>query len=86
MTTRRQRKSMNRHALRGKHDKRTVTKAVIRSAATRMEYARLADYALLLNRPLRLIWLNLLSGTFRGVGIAIGFTFLRRPLFIYCKY
>ncbi|MNW25327.1 hypothetical protein D3C74_20660 [compost metagenome] len=75
MAIRRQRKSMNRHEPHGKRDKRTVTKAVAKGAATRMEYARLADYALLLNRPLRLIWLNLLSGTFRGVGIAIGFTF-----------
>ncbi|RCX22847.1 hypothetical protein DFP94_101433 [Fontibacillus phaseoli] len=40
-----------------------------------LEKSRIADYTLLLNSPWRLIWLNLLSGTARGVGIAIGFTF-----------
>ncbi|GIO40614.1 DUF5665 domain-containing protein [Paenibacillus apis] len=40
-----------------------------------LEKSRIAEYTQLLNRPWRLIWLNLLSGTSRGVGIAIGFTF-----------
>lgn len=40
-----------------------------------LEKSRIAEYTELLNRPWRLIWLNLLSGTARGVGIAIGFTF-----------
>lgn len=40
-----------------------------------LERSRIAEYTELLNRPWRLIWLNLLSGTARGVGIAIGFTF-----------
>lgn len=40
-----------------------------------LEKSRIAEYTQLLNRPWRLIWLNLLSGTARGVGIAIGFTF-----------
>ncbi|MFM9280654.1 DUF5665 domain-containing protein [Paenibacillus jiagnxiensis] len=43
--------------------------------ADNMEISRVAEYAMLLNRPWRLIWLNLLAGTSRGVGIAIGFTF-----------
>ncbi|MDP4096917.1 DUF5665 domain-containing protein [Paenibacillus sp. P96] len=43
--------------------------------ADKMELSRVAEYAMLLNRPWRLIWLNLLAGTSRGVGIAIGFTF-----------
>ncbi|WP_410768066.1 DUF5665 domain-containing protein [Fontibacillus sp. BL9] len=40
-----------------------------------LEKSRIAEYTQLLNSPWRLIWLNLLSGTARGVGIAIGFTF-----------
>lgn len=40
-----------------------------------LEKSRIAEYTELLNRPWRLVWLNLISGTARGVGIAIGFTF-----------
>ncbi|WMT43457.1 DUF5665 domain-containing protein [Paenibacillus sp. D2_2] len=40
-----------------------------------LERSRIAQYTELLNRPWRLIWLNILSGTARGVGIAVGFTF-----------
>jgi len=40
-----------------------------------LERSRIAQYTELLNRPWRLIWLNILAGTARGVGIAIGFTF-----------
>ncbi|WP_334071884.1 MULTISPECIES: DUF5665 domain-containing protein [Paenibacillus] len=40
-----------------------------------LEKSRIAEYTALLNRPWRLLLLNLLSGTARGVGIAIGFTF-----------
>ncbi|WP_397386176.1 DUF5665 domain-containing protein [Paenibacillus sp. VCA1] len=43
--------------------------------ADEMERSRIADYTQLLHKPMRMIWLNLLSGTARGVGIAIGFTF-----------
>jgi hypothetical protein len=40
-----------------------------------MERTQMAEYVELLNRPFSLIWRNLLAGTARGVGIAIGFTF-----------
>ncbi|MMZ63286.1 hypothetical protein D3C76_1061680 [compost metagenome] len=40
-----------------------------------LEKSKIAEYTELLNRPWRLIWTNLLAGTARGVGIAIGFTF-----------
>ncbi|MNT81611.1 hypothetical protein D3C72_2212220 [compost metagenome] len=40
-----------------------------------MEKSRVMEYTELLYSPWRLIWLNLLSGVARGVGIAIGFTF-----------
>ena len=43
--------------------------------AQQLEKARIAEYTQLLNRPWKLIWTNLLAGSARGVGIAIGFTF-----------
>nr|WP_236333236.1 DUF5665 domain-containing protein [Paenibacillus auburnensis] len=43
--------------------------------AQQMEKSRIADYTELLYSPFRLIWLNVLAGTARGVGIALGFTF-----------
>ena len=41
-----------------------------------LERTKLADYVTLLQKPRRLIWLNLLSGAARGFGFAIGFTIL----------
>lgn len=43
--------------------------------AQQMEKSRIAQYTELLYSPLRLIWLNILSGLARGIGIALGFTF-----------
>jgi hypothetical protein len=43
--------------------------------AADMERTQIADYVDLLNRPVKLMWRNLLAGLSRGVGIAIGFTF-----------
>jgi hypothetical protein len=45
------------------------------SLAQQMEKSRIAEYTELLHSPWRLIWLNVLSGTARGLGIALGFTF-----------
>jgi hypothetical protein len=39
-----------------------------------LERVNFAAYADLLQRPMRLFWLNLLGGVFRGAGIGIGFT------------
>jgi hypothetical protein len=47
----------------------------LQTIATEMEHTQIADYISLLNRPWTMIWKNLLAGTARGVGIAIGFTF-----------
>ncbi|OMF22759.1 hypothetical protein BK133_25555 [Paenibacillus sp. FSL H8-0548] len=47
----------------------------LQSIAADMERTQIAEYVDLLNRPRSLIWRNLLAGTARGVGIAIGFTF-----------
>lgn len=41
-----------------------------------LERAKIADYVDLLNRPWRLIYLNLIGGLSRGVGLAVGFTLL----------
>ncbi|MFC7681576.1 DUF5665 domain-containing protein [Paenibacillus sp. GCM10028914] len=43
--------------------------------ANQLEKSRIGDYAQLLHRPWKLIGLNLLAGSAKGVGIAIGFTF-----------
>jgi hypothetical protein len=40
-----------------------------------MEKAQLSEYVNLMHRPWKLIWLNFISGLFRGIGIALGFTF-----------
>jgi hypothetical protein len=42
--------------------------------ANQMEKTQIADYVMLLNKPRRLILINLLFGISRGVGIAMGFT------------
>ncbi|MBP3964270.1 DUF5665 domain-containing protein [Paenibacillus lignilyticus] len=47
----------------------------LQKVASEMERSQIADYVQLLNRPYSLMWRNLLGGTARGVGIAIGFTF-----------
>ncbi|WP_213529007.1 DUF5665 domain-containing protein [Paenibacillus cisolokensis] len=47
----------------------------LQKMAADMERSHIADYVNLLNRPFSLLWRNLLAGTARGVGIAIGFTF-----------
>lgn len=41
-----------------------------------MEKMRLAEYVYLLEHPWRLMYINLITGIARGVGIAIGFTIL----------
>jgi len=40
-----------------------------------LERAQIADYIQLLNKPKRLLILNLLTGIARGIGFAVGFTF-----------
>lgn len=41
-----------------------------------LERSKIADYVNLMNRPWRLIYLNILGGIARGLGLAIGFTIL----------
>ncbi|WP_151736002.1 DUF5665 domain-containing protein [Paenibacillus tengchongensis] len=59
----------------GPEEKLNVVYRLTRELAQQMEKSRIAQYTELLFSPWRLIWLNLLSGAARGVGIALGFTF-----------
>ncbi|UNK20120.1 DUF5665 domain-containing protein [Paenibacillus sp. N3/727] len=43
--------------------------------AQQLEKSRIMEYSQLLYKPWKVIGVNLLAGTARGVGIAIGFTF-----------
>lgn len=53
--------------------------------ANQMERAQIADYVQLLNSPRRLIWVNILAGLSRGVGIAIGFTIFATTILYFLK-
>ncbi len=48
----------------------------LQSVSDSLERAKIAEYVGLLNRPGRLIYLNSISGLFRGLGMAAGFTIL----------
>ncbi|WP_258013960.1 DUF5665 domain-containing protein [Paenibacillus polymyxa] len=56
-------------------EKLSRVEKLVQAVSEQMERTRIADYALLLNKPWRLLWLNLISGVSRGIGIALGFTF-----------
>lgn len=56
-------------------DQLSRVEKLVRSVSQQLERMRIAEYALLLNKPWRLLWLNLISGLSRGLGIALGFTF-----------
>ncbi|PKM84044.1 MAG: hypothetical protein CVU88_00175 [Firmicutes bacterium HGW-Firmicutes-13] len=47
-----------------------------------MEKFNLAEYLQLINNPRRFLWINFLSGLFRGLGIALGASFLA-AVFLY---
>lgn len=47
-----------------------------------MEKMKLAEYVELLERPYKLLYINVLTGIARGVGIAVGFTLLGAVLVI----
>jgi hypothetical protein len=58
------------------HDRQVLdeVKEQVNNIAANMERIQIADYIQMMNRPWRLIVMNLISGTARGVGIAIGVT------------
>ncbi|MDQ0493040.1 MULTISPECIES: DUF5665 domain-containing protein [Paenibacillus] len=68
-------KAADKSAAGNQAEKLNRVEKLIHAVSEQMERTRIADYALLLNRPWRLLWLNLISGISRGVGIALGFTF-----------
>ncbi len=55
--------------------KRSLEETLIKVSDS-LERAKIAEYVNLLNRPGRLLWLNLVGGLARGVGLAVGFTLL----------
>ena len=57
----------------------------LQNVATKMEQTHMAEYVDLMNRPRSLIWRNLLAGTSRGVGIAIGFTFFAATILYFLR-
>jgi hypothetical protein len=44
--------------------------------AINIEKMKLAEYVELLNKPLRLMYINFIAGLARGIGMAVGFTVL----------
>ncbi|WP_082927094.1 MULTISPECIES: DUF5665 domain-containing protein [Paenibacillus] len=50
-----------------------------------LEKSRIMEYTQLMVRPWRLIWLNILSGTSRGIGIAVGFTFFAATIIYFLQ-
>lgn len=51
-------------------------KRIMRQVSDTLERTKIGEYIWLLNNPKRLIFLNFLSGIFRGIGLAVGFTLL----------
>lgn len=51
-----------------------------------MEKAKIMEYTELLSNPRRIIWVNLIGGIARGVGIAIGFTIVTALLVYFLRY
>ncbi|WP_258171393.1 DUF5665 domain-containing protein [Paenibacillus sp. R14(2021)] len=61
--------------MKGVHHALDALEKRLQKVTIQMERTQIADYVQLLNRPISLIWRNLLGGLSRGIGIAIGFTF-----------
>ncbi|HAU32081.1 MAG: hypothetical protein XD78_0925 [Desulfotomaculum sp. 46_296] len=53
--------------------------------AVNIEKMKLAEYVELLNRPLRLMYINFIAGLARGIGIAVGFTILGAIVVIFLR-
>ncbi|WP_110952895.1 DUF5665 domain-containing protein [Anaerosinus massiliensis] len=56
------------------HDDISLMQKQINELANRLEATHIAEYIELLQRPLRIIYLNFIAGIARGLGIAIGAT------------
>lgn len=55
--------------------KRTLEETLVRVSDS-LERAKLGEYVSLMSRPGRLIYLNIVGGLARGMGMAVGFTLL----------
>lgn len=66
-------------------DLRTLSERV-KQLAVNMEKMRLAEYVSLLENPWRLVYINLLTGVARGLGIAVGFTILGALLLMLLRH
>ncbi|CAM3528003.1 MULTISPECIES: DUF5665 domain-containing protein [Paenibacillus] len=75
MAERKDTKDPAEHAEMNEEERLNAIHRMLTDIAQQLEKSRIADYTQLLNRPWRLIGTNLLAGTARGVGIALGFTF-----------
>jgi hypothetical protein len=59
----------------GPRGRRTLQETLTKVADS-LERAKIGEYVNLMNRPARLIYLNVLGGLARGMGMAVGFTLL----------
>jgi hypothetical protein len=60
-------------------EERSLMKSLNRNVgklATSLERARIDEYTSMLTRPWKFFLINFLAGTFRGLGMAIGFTII----------
>lgn len=53
-----------------------ILKNKIANLSHQLEKSKISEYVSLLDNPKKLLFLNFLAGTARGVGMAIGFTIL----------
>jgi len=53
-----------------------VLEGQIKKLAESMEKMKLAEYVELLDNPQKLLWVNFIAGIARGLGTAVGFSFI----------
>ena len=63
----------------GRNMREKVTQ--LEKIATKIEAIRLGEYIATMNKPLKIIWVNLLGGISRGVGLTLGATLVVVVLF-----
>lgn len=59
-----------------KYNENSLLQKQIKELSDRLESMRIAEYINLLQKPLRIIYLNFLGGVARGLGIVIGATII----------
>lgn len=58
------------------HNENSLLQKQIKELSDRLESMRIAEYINLLQKPLRIIYLNFLGGVARGLGIVVGATII----------